>query len=129
MREHLVPLDELAPGGLNATNVSRRSSPLNASNQAANSNALIAAGHLLPEEFDHLLGDVTVSRNDLAFTHSLFVQCFLPIRSLPASANQHWHVTHGSASIAIEAGRLADPTIPGNWEEREVPAGPKARLL
>lgn len=59
----------------------------------------------------------------------MFVQCFLPIRALPRTHNQHWHVTHGSASIAIEAGRLADPTNPGQWETQEVPAGPKARLL
>jgi len=51
------------------------------------------------------------------------------MRALPEHDNQHWEVTHGSASIAIEAGRLADPRNQGQWESREVPAGPKARLL
>jgi hypothetical protein len=51
------------------------------------------------------------------------------MRPLPAPDNQHWEVTHGSASLAIEAGRLADPRRPGHWEAQEVPAGPKARLL
>lgn len=51
------------------------------------------------------------------------------MRALPKPKNQHWAVTHGSASIAIEAGRLADPRNPGQWEAQEVPAGPKARLL
>lgn len=98
-------------------------------NQAATSSGLTPAVDLLPEEFDHLIGGPVVTRKDLAFTHSMFVQCFLPVRTLPPHNNQHWHVTHGSASIAIEAGRLADPRIPGNWEAQEVPTGPKARLL
>jgi hypothetical protein len=93
------------------------------------SNGLKHVRELLPDEFDHLIGSSVVTRKDLAFTHSLFVQCFLPMRALPKSDNQHWEVTHGRASIAIEAGRLADPQIQGHWEVREVPAGPKARLL
>jgi len=107
----------------------RRTFTLQPPNPAVTSTGLSPAGDLLPEEFDHLMGDQVVTRKDLAFTHSMFVQCFLPIRALPAHNNQHWHVTHGSASIAIEAGRLADPRIPGNWEAQEVPTGPKARLL
>ena len=95
----------------------------------ATSNGLKHVRELLPDEFDHLIGSAVVTRKDLAFTHSLFVQCFLPMRALPKSDNQHWEVTHGRASIAIEAGRLADPQIQGHWEVREVPAGPKARLL
>jgi hypothetical protein len=70
-----------------------------------------------------------VSRDDLSFTHSIFVQCFLPLRPLTAPNNQRWEVTHGSASLSIEAGRLADPHGLGRWDAREVPAGPKARLL
>ena len=83
---------------------------------------------MLPDEVD-LLGGLVVTRKDLAFTHSLFVQCFLPLRALPKPNNQHWEVSHGRASIAIEAGRLADPHIQGHWQAQEVPAGPKARLL
>ena len=70
-----------------------------------------------------------VSREDLSFTHSIFVQCFLPLRPLAVQDNQHWEVRHGRASLSIEAGRLADPRLTGRWEAREVPAGPKARLL
>ena len=84
---------------------------------------------LLPGEFEHFIGGPEITRQDLAFTHSIFVQCFLPMRALRAPNNQHWEVTHGSASIAIEAGCLADPKREGHWEEQEVPAGPKARLL
>jgi hypothetical protein len=87
------------------------------------------AGELLPDEFNNLVAGTVVTRQDLAFTHSIFVQCFLPMRALPKEDNQHWEVTHGSASIAIEAGRLADPLRPGHWEPQEVPAGSKARLL
>jgi hypothetical protein len=70
-----------------------------------------------------------ISRKDLSFTHSIFVQCFLPMRALPPQANQRWEVNHGSASLSIEAGRLADPQQPGHWEPQEIPSGPKARLL
>src|SRR5215467_3799654 len=84
---------------------------------------------LLKDELEHPIRDLVVTREELAFTHSIFVQCFLPMRALPESDNQHWEVRHGNASIAIEAGRLTDPRTPGRWEPQEVPAGPKARLL
>jgi hypothetical protein len=100
---------------------------LESPNQSAT--GLRPARELLPDEFDQFIGSVVVTRKDLAFTHSIFVQCFLPLRALPKPNNQHWEVRHGRACIAIEAGRLADPQIPGHWEQREVPAGPKARLL
>jgi hypothetical protein len=97
--------------------------------EASTANLLRHASELLPREFDHFTGGTVVARQDLAFTHSIFVQCFLPMRSLPTPNNHHWEITHGSASIAIEAGCLADPHNQGHWEAQEVPAGPKARLL
>ena len=93
------------------------------------SNGFKHVSELLPGKFEHLIGDPVVTRDDLAFTHSIFVQCFLPMRALPKPNNQRWEVTHGSASMAIDAGRLADPRTPGRWQAQEVPAGPKARLL
>ena len=80
---------------------------------------------------DHknFFGEPAVGRDNLSFTHSIFVQCFLPLRPLTAPNNQRWEVNHGSACLSIEAGRLADPGSPGQWEAGEVPAGPKARLL
>src|SRR5262249_7165724 len=84
---------------------------------------------LAPAAANAFVASRMISRKDLSFTHSIFVQCFLPMRALPPEANQRWEVNHGSASLSIEAGRLADPREPGHWEPQEVPSGPKARLL
>ena len=76
-----------------------------------------------------LFAGPAVRQDDLSFTHSIFVQCFLPLRPLARPNHQRWEVSHGSASLSIEAGRLANPCSVGQWDVREVPAGPKARLL
>lgn len=79
-------------------------------------------------EIQDIINSVIISRDDIAFTHSVFVQCFLPIRSLE-KGRDFYEVSHGDVSLAIEAGRLIDPNNYRNWEKREVPSGAKARLL
>jgi hypothetical protein len=59
-------------------------------------------------EFGHLIGGTTITRSDLAFTHSIFVQCFLPMRALPEPNNQYWEVSHGGANRGRTPGRPAD---------------------
>lgn len=79
-------------------------------------------------EIQEIINSVVISRDDIAFTHSVFVQCFLPIRSLRKESD-FYEVSHGNISLAIEAGRLIDPNNLKQWEKREVPTGAKARLL
>jgi hypothetical protein len=62
------------------------------------------------------------------FNHSIFLQCFLPPRSLPRGADRY-QADHGRASLLLKAGELLDPTTPRRFEQRQVPAGAKARLL
>jgi hypothetical protein len=107
----------------------RKASVPQPNQQTQRSKAVKRTGELPQAESDRLGPDLVVAHDDLAFTHSIFVQCFLPMRDLPKANNQHWEVTHGNASLAVEAGCLTDPRTPGHWEPQEVPAGPKARLL
>jgi len=69
-----------------------------------------------------------ISREDIAFTHTVFVQCFFPLRHLKKTGQVH-EVAHGNVSLLVRAGLLMDPHNRRSWEQREVPAGPKARLL
>jgi hypothetical protein len=70
----------------------------------------------------------TISREDLAFTHTVFVQCFFPVRHPKKTGDIH-QITHGNVSLLVRAGLLMDPNNRQKWEQREVPAGPKARLI
>lgn len=79
-------------------------------------------------EILEIISNEVLGRDDIAFTHSLFTQCFLPIRSLPKHQTSY-EARHGHAHIYIDAGKLIDPNRPGAREQREVPAGAKARLL
>lgn len=69
-----------------------------------------------------------ISADDIAYHHSVFVQCFLPVRALKEEKD-FWQVAHGNVSLAIQTGRLIDPSNRHHFERREVPSGPKARLL
>lgn len=62
------------------------------------------------------------------FNHSIFLQCFLPARALPRDTSRY-QADHGRASLVLKAGELIDPKQPRKFEQREVPAGAKARLL
>ena len=69
-----------------------------------------------------------ISRDDLAFTHTVFVQCFFPVRHSKKTGDIH-QISHGNVSLLVRAGLLMDPNNRQKWEQREVPAGPKARLI
>jgi len=65
---------------------------------------------------------------DIAYTHSIFLQCFLPLRHRPSNARR-WETGNRLAKLVIRAGELVNPAKPGEFRECVVPAGPKARLL
>lgn len=69
-----------------------------------------------------------LARDSLGFNHSIFMQCYLPIRPLKKGQTMY-KVRHGNCSLVVRAGCLVDPDKPHQWEECEVPAGSKARLL
>lgn len=60
------------------------------------------------------------------YTHAVFCQCILPIRSLPKGTN-HYEIKHGNASLMIQSGVMWDEK--GKAVQMEVPSGAKARLL
>lgn len=66
------------------------------------------------------------TRHDIAFTHSVFAQCFLPLRKLRNDAKSY-EIQHGRASLAIDAGRLLNPQT-GKLEMQDVPHGSAARV-
>jgi hypothetical protein len=65
---------------------------------------------------------------DLAYTHSVFVQCFMPVRHNEKNRGR-WQTDCGNASLVIRAGELVKPDSPGKFKECAVPAGPKARIV
>jgi hypothetical protein len=80
------------------------------------------------QEIIEIIDNELIGRNDIAFTHSVFAQCFLPIRSL-RKGKDLYQVNHGNASLAVRAGILSNPDNANELEKQEVPAGAKARLL
>ena len=62
----------------------------------------------------------------IGFHHGIMVQCFLPQQK---HDDDFWQSNHGKASLAVEAGRVADPTIDNKWIKRDVPFGSRARLI
>ena len=80
------------------------------------------------QEIVEIIENEVIGRNDIAFTHSVFAQCFLPQRSLK-KGNYRWQISHGKTSLLVKAGELINPDNQQEWEQREVPAGSKARLL
>ncbi len=71
------------------------------------------------------LEDALADRH-IGYAHAILLQCFLPQRPIEA---RNYDVSHGCASLAINAGRVADPSRPNRWIRRRIPAGPKARLI
>jgi hypothetical protein len=65
---------------------------------------------------------------DIAYTHSIFLQCFMPLRHTQKNARR-WQTDHGRASLVIRAGELANPDKANVFKECVVPAGPKARII
>lgn len=80
------------------------------------------------KEIQEIIDHVIIGREDIAYTHPIFMQCFLPHRTPQRGAPPH-QVNHGSASLRIRAGELVDPNNPNTFEQCEIPSGVKARLL
>jgi len=64
---------------------------------------------------------------DLAYTHSIFVQCFMPLRH-NKSNELEWETGNRSAKLLMSPGVLSSPTAP-RFKRCQVPAGPKARIV
>ena len=79
------------------------------------------------EAHDLVTGEL-IRPEDVAYTHSLFLQCFMPIRH-NATNRQRWETGNRNAKLVIRAGELVKPNTPGTFKRCAVPAGPKARLL
>jgi hypothetical protein len=67
------------------------------------------------------------TREDITFTHTIFAQCFFPLRRLKEGVKRY-QVTHGRASLLVKAGDLLNPET-GKIEEQDVPYGSASRLL
>ena len=67
------------------------------------------------------------TKQDIAFSHPVFVQCFLPLRKPKGDATTY-EVEHGRVSLAIDAGRVIDPNT-GQLVRQEIPYGSAARLI
>lgn len=65
---------------------------------------------------------------DLAYIHSIFLQCFMPLRHTPDN-RLRWQTNHKQASLLIRAGDLVNPKKTNDIKECIVPAGPKARIV
>lgn len=69
-----------------------------------------------------------IDPSDLAYTHSVFVQCFMPLRHNEGNLVE-WETGNRSAKLIMTAGRLIKPDSPGEFKKCAVPAGPKARIV
>lgn len=67
------------------------------------------------------------TRHDIAFTHSVFAQCFFPLRKLRNNAKRY-EIRHGRASLLVKAGDLINPETK-EYEEQDVPHGAAARIV
>ena len=65
--------------------------------------------------------------NDVAFLHTIFAQCFFPLRKLRNGAKRY-EIKHGRATLLIKAGDLLNPHT-GDIVEQDVPYGSAARLV
>jgi hypothetical protein len=98
------------------------------------SSELVKAGDLpfvaeLAQDIEQCIIENEIIRSeDIAYTHSIFLQCFLPLRHRPSNVRR-WETGNRLAKLVIRAGELVNPNSPGTFRECAVPAGPKARLL
>ena len=67
------------------------------------------------------------SKKDIAFVHTVFAQCFFPLRKLRDGKKEH-HIKQGRASLIIQAGHLLNPET-GDLVQQDVPYGSAARLV
>ena len=96
--------------------------------RAGQGGGLVPLGAILPEILPAGLFDEVIRKEDIGYTHPVFLQCFLPTRHT-ARNRQRWQTNCGRASLVIRAGELANPMKPNEYESCIVPAGPKARFV
>ena len=75
-----------------------------------------------------LVDSELIRPEDIAYVHSIFMQCFLPLRHNPKN-RQFWQTDCGSLSMHIRAGVLVKPNNPGTFKMCDTPAGPKGRIV
>lgn len=61
------------------------------------------------------------------YTHSVFCQCILPVRSLPQEQDIY-ETSHGNTSLSIQSGYIRNHETKKSVKQ-EIPSGAKARLL
>ena len=73
-------------------------------------------------------GDVedALATQDIGYSHAVMMQCFLPQR--PISAREY-DTRHGRAALSVEAGRLGNRDVIGEFIYCDVPSGAKPRLI
>jgi hypothetical protein len=86
-------------------------------------NSLAVATETDAELFREIIGP-----GDIAYTHALFLQCFLPLRHTTANAKK-WQCGNGRLAMQITAGSTVDPKRPGKFNDCETPAGPMGRMI
>lgn len=74
-----------------------------------------------------LVASEIIAPGDIAYTHSLFLQCFMPLRHNLTNQRQ-WKTGNGNVKLLIRAGLIVNPES-DDFKECIVPAGPKARLI
>ena len=65
---------------------------------------------------------------DIGYCHGIMMQCFLPQKALP-EGRRNWQVSHGRASMLVEAGRVIEPEVEHSFRHCDVPSGSKARFI
>ena len=80
----------------------------------------------LPLTADNITAFVPTNK-DIAFVHTVFAQCFFPLRKLRGGKKEH-HIKQGRASLVIQAGHLLNPET-GDLVQQDVPYGSAARLV
>ena len=80
----------------------------------------------LPLTADNITAFMPTNK-DIAFVHTVFAQCFFPLRKLRGGKKEH-HIKQGRASLVIQAGHLLNPET-GDLVQQDVPYGSAARLV
>lgn len=75
-----------------------------------------------------LVDSELIRPEDIAYVHSIFMQCFLPLRH-SAKNRQFWQTDCGNLSMHVRAGVLVKPNSPGTFKMCDTPAGPKGRII
>jgi len=60
--------------------------------------------------------DEVIRPDDIAYVHSIFLQCFLPLRHTENN-KKRWQVNNGNLSLLVKAGDLAKPNHPNEFAE------------